>query len=388
MTPVRPWRACGVFLAALLACSACNTGASDTDILTSGSGSAAPPDNQDAASDPVVRDGGTDLSAFRARVRAALAQGLPEEVSEFTVNQDGMSRPFLVYTPAGFQRGNSAVLLLHGGGGSMRTNFIYPATARWRELADEHGFLLLSPNGVNARSGDPTGDRQTWNGLRPGLDGRRSQADDVSYLEDVVHWAVTQREVDRTRIYTVGASNGGEMVHRLLIERPGMFAAGVSHISNLPANAVPNADPPTPIMILNGTEDPLMPYEGGAVRNVAEPVRSVEETLSYWIAMHGLDEQQAMTTRLPDSDPNDGCRITQVVYPAQPDTPAPLVFYRVEGGGHSVPLPSEAERPEAMRRLLGNACRDADGAALAWEFMQQHGRDSTARRPRTHRPER
>jgi len=371
--------ASGAALAALLICSSCTMGAVNAEKPMTGPGGSPTNDELDAPVDTVTREGSADLREFRARAQAMLAQELPQGVEEFSVIQDGLRRPFLVYAPSTFRQGNAAVLLLHGGSGSMRKNFFYPATARWRELADEHGFLLLSPNGINPQSGNAEGDRQTWNGLRPGLDGRRSRADDVSYLEDVVRWAVTQREVDRTRIYTVGASNGGEMVHRLLIERPRMFAAGVSHISNLPANAVPNANPPTPIMILNGTEDPLMPYGGGAVRNVAEPVRSVEETLSYWITMHGLDEEQAMTTRLPDSDPNDGCRITQVVYSAQPDTPPPLVFYRVEGGGHSVPLPSDAERPEAMQRLLGNACRDADGAALAWEFMQQHGEDLTAR---------
>jgi len=303
-----------------------------------------------------------------------LAQDLPEGVEQFSVIQDGMRRPFLVYTPSTFRHGNAAVLLLHGGSGSMRKNFFYPATARWRELADEHGFLLLSPNGVNPQSGDAEGDFQTWNGLRPGLDGRRSQADDVSYLEDVVRWAVARRGVDSTRIYIIGASNGGEMVHRLLIERPRLFAAGVSNISNLPANTVPKAGSPTPIMILNGTADPLMPFEGGAVRNVAEPVRSVEATLSYWIAVHELDEAQAEITLLPDVDPDDGCRIEQIAYSAAPGTPPRIVFYRIEGGGHSVPFPTVTERPDAIRRLLGNACHDADGAALAWEFMRQHRR--------------
>lgn len=374
MTNGKRW--IGAVIAGVFCLTGCQTG--------SGSGpeaSAGAPAGATAIDDTAMYEANTsssinrtDMRDFRRRSQAMLSQDLPERVEEYAITQDGLRRPFLVYTPRSYQPGNAAVLLLHGGAGSMRKNFFYPASARWKELAERDGFLLLSPNGVNPRTGDAEGDFQTWNGLRPGQDGRRSQADDVAYLEQVVAWSIERKEVDRDRIYTVGASNGGEMVHRLLIERPQLFAAGVSNISNLPANKISDVERPTPIMILNGTADPLMPYEGGPVRQVAEPVRSVGETLSYWISMHELDRDAAETTRLPDADPDDGCRIVRTAYRGAPDAPPPVVFYRVEGGGHSVPFPSKAERPAAIRRLLGNACHDADGTALAWAFMRRHAR--------------
>lgn len=304
----------------------------------------------------------------------SLDQRLPKGAVEKTILVGDLNRYFLVYAPSTFKGGAPAVILLHGGGGSMRKNFLFPTTARWKTLADEFGFLLLSPNGVSAQTGSVSGDQQTWYGLRPGRDGRRSTVDDVAFLAALAKWAVDEKGADPRRIYVDGASNGGEMVFRLLIERPELFAAGVANIASLPAIDVPKAMIATPIMMLNGTEDPLMPWNGGAVARVAEAVRPVLETVKYWLDVNGADPKSAKTLALPDNDPGDGCRITVTSY-ASSSSPDPVVlFYRVDGGGHGTPFPDRTPLPSATARMLGNQCHDADATALAWEFMRSHRR--------------
>ncbi len=301
-----------------------------------------------------------------------MGRPLPDGVEEYCLTIGALDRYFLSYKPATFKAGNPAVMVLHGGAGHMRRTFFFPPTARWKELSDEHGFLLISPNGVNARSGDTRGQRSTWNGLRPGLDNRRSKADDVSFLKAVAQWAVASEGANADKLYITGASNGGEMTMRMMIERPGLFAAGVPTIASLPATEVPMPSQGTPIMMINGTDDPLMPFEGGPVARVAEPVRSVDDTISFWIEANGLSPDSAKTSKLPDGAPDDGCRISRTDYAPSPDAAPVVVLVKAEGGGHTTPFPQELTLPERTKNLLGNHCRDIDGTELAWEFMVQH----------------
>lgn len=39
-------------------------------------------------------------------------------------------------------------------------------TGDWVALAEEKGFVLVAPNGVNPKTGNSTGNRQQWNDLR------------------------------------------------------------------------------------------------------------------------------------------------------------------------------------------------------------------------------
>lgn len=307
-----------------------------------------------------------------ARIDRYIERNLPDSVKSYQLQSGGLTRHFMVHQPKNLGAKAPVVILLHGGGGSMRRNFIFPTTAQWLTLADQHGFLLISPNGVSPKTGDTDGNQQTWNGLRPGKDRRRSSADDVSFIESVIDWAAQNHNIDRDRVYVTGASNGGELVFRLLIERPTLFAAGVANIASLPAIEVPRPEQGTPIMMINGTEDPLMPWEGGPVRGVAEPVRPIPETVEYWIEVNNADREAAVTTELPDRAPNDGCRITATAYPQEPNGKPVVLFYVMEGGGHSTPFPREAPMPRRMRELLGNLCEDVDGTALAWDFMEEY----------------
>jgi len=301
-----------------------------------------------------------------------LKRKLPNSLKAHQIQSGRLTRHFLVYQPENLQQNASTVILLHGGGGSMRKNFIYPATSRWQTLADQHGFLLISPNGVNPWTGDTGGNQQTWNGLRPGRDRRRSTADDVAFIESIINWAIKNHSIDPDHVYVTGASNGGELVFRLLIERPGLFAAGVAHISSLPAVDVPRPTQGTPIMMINGTEDPLLPWNGGPVRGTAEPVRSVPETVDYWIEVNRADRQAAITTQLPNLDLDDSCQITATAYPKTPGGKPVVLFYVMEGGGHNIPIPREQPMPRRAREMLGTPCQDIDGIALAWDFMRQH----------------
>jgi polyhydroxybutyrate depolymerase len=232
------------------------------------------------------------------------------------------------------------------------------------------------PNGVNAKTGDPKGNDQTWNDVRPPGAARDSEADDVAFINALLDWAVGRYRIDAQRIYVTGASTGGMMTYRLLIEAPERFAAGAAFIANLPAGGphVKLPPRPTPLMIVNGTQDPLVPWAGGYRQDFGFAVMSAEATAAWWVRANRADGNRPQTADLPDRAPTDGCRIRRTTYPALADG-APVVFYRVEGGGHAMPSINYPLRDTRLVRwLIGTACADAEGAGLAWEFMREFRR--------------
>jgi polyhydroxybutyrate depolymerase len=293
----------------------------------------------------------------------------PPGMAAHTIQIDGRSRYFLAQD-ANVARGAPIVIVLHGGSQSMREIFGQRAGATpvWRDIARENGVLLLAPNGINSRTGDPAGDNQNWADVR-GLSGNRVA--DTRFILGMIEWALDRYRADPRRVYVTGASNGGMMTYTLLIDAPERFAAGAAFIANLPADdgALSRPSRATPLMIMNGAEDPLMPYRGGSVAYNRGEVRGAPETAAWWIAANRA-ERRGVQVRLPDGDPNDGCRIRGENHPASPGG-APVVFYTVEGGGHAAPTPSHSTRSSRLAtRTLGRLCRDVDSSRVAWEFMR------------------
>lgn len=78
-----------------------------------------------------------------------------------------------------------------------------------------------------------------------------------------------------------------------------------------------------------------------------------------------------MVTLLDDMDPGDGCRIRNELH----DGDNPVVFATMEGGGHVIPTPQGEDGCSRLfnflcDRFVGNFCRDAEGADLAWDFLK------------------
>jgi polyhydroxybutyrate depolymerase len=288
-------------------------------------------------------------------------------------------RWFRVYEPRDLQNPAPVVVLLHGGTQSMRKIFEGNSggTQAWLDVADQEGILLLVPNGTNRETGDTKGDHQNWNDLRPASSADEVELDDVAFVNALLNWAEQSYALDASRIYVTGASNGGMMTYRLLIELPERFATGAAFISSLPddLSRVSQPDAPTPLMIVNGTEDPLVKWQGGNVGGRGNgKTLPVEDSLAWWLAANRAIPGEAVSTILPDLDPDDKCRLHVTQYPAL-DGGAPVRFIKMDGGGHALPSMNYGIPDNVIVDLLiGPVCQDAEGAWLAWEFMQEFTR--------------
>ncbi len=282
---------------------------------------------------------------------------------------DGQERRFRFYVPRQLDQGARPVVLLHGGTQGMDELFRPNAggTQEWPSIAEDGRFLLLVPNGTNVDTGAPDGDDQNWNDCRRPSAGAvtGSTADDVGFVVALVDWARARFPID-ARFVVAGASNGGMMAYRLATERPDRVAAIAAFVANLPADGeCPAPSRPVPVLIVNGTADPITPFGGGVAGDRGDVV-SAEATRDAWLAANGADGSRPETVTLPDVDESDGSTVVCERYPGG----ARVEFCRVEGGGHT--LPSVDHRlPRWLERIVGPQNHDVEGARLAWAFLRR-----------------
>jgi Poly(3-hydroxybutyrate) depolymerase len=265
------------------------------------------------------------------------------------------------------------VVVLHGGTQSMDAIFSSGAggTQEWRQIADDEGALLLVPNGTNLDTGAPSGDKQGWNDCRP-EERARPDVDDVGFIVALLDWAAdrfadTAVTLNTEQTLVTGASNGGMMTYRLATERPRRVAAAAAFIANRPTpSECPDASAPVPMLIVNGTDDPLMPYDGGVIAPSLGgfgTVASAEATRDDWGEANQADTTQRREEQLPDRDPNDGSVVVCETDPPAGRSGAEVRFCRVNGGGHIM--------PSVKYRLQGRQNHDVEGARLAWSFFER-----------------
>jgi len=285
---------------------------------------------------------------------------------------DGRARGYAVYAPDSLGPSAPLVFLLHGGGGSVARTWDQEVGRSWRRLADAHGFLLVLPQG-RADPGDP--EAHHWNDCRTGIadPDAASTLDDVGFVGALVAALEGRYGVDPERVYATGASNGGMMSYRLAFELGDRLAAIAAVIANLPEPSECKAPTASlPVLIMNGTDDPLMPFEGGCVasrRCDRGRVASTQATVAFWVNLNGASSPPRVEA-LPDRERRDGSTVTRLTYPhvAGPE----VVLYRVDGGGHTVP--GDARIPFVQRLVVGGKNRDIDGPEEIWRFFERHAR--------------
>ncbi|HPB44287.1 MAG: alpha/beta fold hydrolase [Microthrixaceae bacterium] len=140
------------------------------------------------------------------------------------------------------------VILLHGLAGSESA---VRSAGAWPDAVASHRFMLVTPAGVAG----------SWNAQ--GCCGVASavQIDDVGFLRGLIERLTARDDVDASRIYLVGHSNGGMMAYRYLCSDAERIAGMVSVSGTRVSGCFPSA--PTDVLQIHGTGDTTVPYDGG-----------------------------------------------------------------------------------------------------------------------------
>lgn len=273
------------------------------------------------------------------------------------------TRRYAFYAPARLPPDPPLVLALHGSMGDaqkMRRETAYG----FERLADRHGFIVVYPEGYEGH----------WNDCRKKgpYAAKQLGIDDVGFMRALAARFRAAHGVDSARVFAVGISNGGHLGYRLALEAPGLVRAVAAVGANLPApenmDCAPAAGTAS-VLIMNGTEDPINPYEGGRVTLFGfgdrGNVLSARQSAAYFARRSGIAGAPA-TERIaqpPGSGPTFAERAAW--RSAAGDE---VVLYTIHGGGHSIPQP-HARSP----RLLGRTHRALDGPAEIWSFFARQG---------------
>ncbi len=236
-----------------------------------------------------------------------------------TMELDGRLREYMVYVPRkariAAKRGNDVPLVvsLHGFNLTMYSMFDF---SRWWEVADDEGFILLVPTGLN------TGNQTGWN--------LSAASTDMTFMQLLLDDLKANYNVDASRIYLGGQSLGCAMTQAI-----GANLALSKNFTALGCTSYPFF-PPTgssgevlPYFLLLGEFD-FWPYE------LSTP--TIRDNLTYWINRN--DALGTATT--PASEETFGRYLIYKWYNADGVN---VVRYGVtKGRGHSI-------IPEEMRLL-------------------------------------
>ena len=270
----------------------------------------------------------------------------------------GLTRTYRLYVPKELAKGAPLVLVMHGSGengAEMRMETGYG----FERLADKHGFAVVYPNAYEGY----------WNGcgIVGGGDAGGRETDDVGFMAALIDKLVAERGIDRTRVFATGSSRGGFMAFRLVLEAPSLFRAVAAVSASVPTPdnfkcKTPGHGTPS-VMIMNGTDDPIVPFAGGDVnlfglflRNGT--VRSSRQTGQYFADLnHIAGPPQTSLTPMAD-----GIAVELVSWRNRADIEVELVA--VHGGGHGIPQPYRRHP-----RLLGPSPREPNGPEVIWDFF-------------------
>ena len=238
-----------------------------------------------------------------------------------SITHDGIQRDYILYIPELYD-GSSAVPLVlnfHGYGSNANEQMFY---GDFRDIADTEGFLLVHPEGTTFIG------NQFWNVGFPGIS---STIDDVGFTEALIDELATLYTIDLDRVYATGMSNGGFMSFLLACQLSEKIAAVASVTGSMTQDTFNdcNAQLPTPVLQIHGTEDDVVLYNGNTL---SIPIADV---ISYWVDYNNC-ETTPTTTTLPDLDVSDGSTVEHSVY-EDGDNGITTEHMKVIGGGHTWP---------------------------------------------------
>ncbi|QNF33132.1 poly(3-hydroxybutyrate) depolymerase [Adhaeribacter swui] len=222
------------------------------------------------------------------------------------------------------------VFVLHGSGGDGK-GMMQPAAALQKNANQEH-FLPVYPDGY----------KRYWNECRKKATSAANQEDinEQAFFKAMHQYFQQKYQVNKKYFFAIGLSGGGHMAYKLALTMPQQCKAICAVVANLPDQ--PNLDcveakVPVAVMIINGTNDAINPYNGGEMQvngNSFGTVHSTDGSFEYWAKLAGYTGKPTEAA-IPDPDKNNQQTITRYTY-KQKNKPE-VTLLKVTGGEHAFP---------------------------------------------------
>ncbi len=287
-------------------------------------------------------------------------------VSKRTVSVGGLEREYLVHVPNDLPIGQPVplVIIYHGGNGESKGTM---NLSKFNPIADREKFIVAYPQGVG----------KSWN------DGRITQVsqahrdaiDDLSFFDAMLDKLSHDFSIDDHRVFVTGISNGGIFSHYVAANRSEKIAAIAPVVGGIaePFDRKFKPSRPVSVLIIQGSEDRLIPYKGGKVAGGDGKDRgsvvSTDKAAKLWVQANGC-QAEPTTESLPDRDPKDECRIEATKWNGGYGG-SEVWLYCVRGGGHTWP----DGRQYLPKAIIGRVTHDIDSETI-WKFFEEHPKSS------------
>ncbi|MGH9496032.1 MAG: alpha/beta hydrolase family esterase [Candidatus Sulfotelmatobacter sp.] len=338
---------------------------------------------------------GLALAAFSLLIAAtALAQETTEKVTV-----DDVDRSFTVRLPRGYdaQRHYPVVVLLHG---MNQDPDDMERLTRFDQLADKDGIIAVYPAALHGRwnvgvhpeehpammnpgrrrygypgggggypgggggGGYPRGGGYPGGQQQPSSreERRQPETDDIGFFNQMLDQLATKYPVDSARVYAVGLSEGGFMSLRLGCALSDRFAAVAAVGAAMPKTMICLPSRPVPAVMIDGTSDPVVPYNGGTEHNLSVKTLSVEDSAKAWAKIDRCSEKPEKS-KLPEK--GKGGMETKVDTYTGCQQESQVVLYSVKGAGNTWPGGEQYE----SEKTVGKTTADLDANQLIWSFL-------------------
>lgn len=331
-------------------------------------------------------------------IQAVWAQETKEKVVV-----DDVNRNFMVRLPQGYdaQRHYPVVILLHGM--NQDTDDMERLT-QFDQLADKDGIIAVYPVAMHGRwnvgvqppqrrpmmgpggrrrggygggypgggypgggypgggGGYPGGGRQRPPAESPNESKRPAPADDIAFFNQMLDQLGRKFSVDASRIYAAGLSEGGLMSLRVGCAMADRIAGIAAVGTAMPKTMICLPSRPIPLVMINGTSDPIVPYGGGTEHNLDLPVISAEDSAKAWAKLDRCADKPEKS-KLPEHA--KGGMDTKIDTYTGCQQNAQVVLYSVKGGGNTWPGGQQYE----VEKTVGKTSQDFNANEVIWSFL-------------------
>jgi polyhydroxybutyrate depolymerase len=266
-----------------------------------------------------------------------------------TLNYQGQVRNYIAVHPtrASTSGPAPAIFLLH----PRDTDIVSMANlALAGRLAANDGAWVFLPEAVDGQWHDdpsPTGSQTDL-------------PDDVGFLSALIDTAVAEDGVDANRIYVAGYSNGGYMAQRIGCELTDKVA-GIGVVSaalRVPLAAVCRPTQALSVVLMPGTDDPIIPYNGNA------SIESAAATVQFWLDNDRCISAPTVTNYAQVA--GDTTTVSLSHYTAC-TAGSEVRVYTIQNGGHTWP-----GSPFTGQNILGATSKTIDATLELWNTLSSH----------------
>lgn len=198
----------------------------------------------------------------------------------------GLLRTYLVHVPDSYDGSRAVPLLVDLHGFSSNADEERRVSGHLAQ-SDRRGFIAVWPQGVLL----------SWNGYGCCFVSNLVQVDDVTFLRSLIGGMKLRANIDNSRVFVTGISNGGSMAHRMACEAADIVRAAAPVAFPLNTDQC-RPSRPIGITAIHGTADTTIPYDGGegipplppTTLGIPFGVQGARQSLAAWKGINGCND--------------------------------------------------------------------------------------------------